>query len=254
MCLVKLESLGELYGTEIFAVDKLTGEMYTVIDGTAKSINLQAYVEEEPEELEGAIGFVPKDTSTPKDIEAPGIAQSQSSKPSELSPIDEWTEASSILTCKDFRENRKKFKETLSISSVGATPQEIMKEDMDRVYQKNACSQRLTMVYRNQEIEKGMAHTDLEREAIDEFYEEYRNKYAGKLEGWQDVIDIYAEQELQKIGEKKQYKEQQYKQSREKKRQRALRVYDSSGFRTIKCHHYTSWHSKKSITKSAGWY
>ena len=41
MCLVKLANLGDLYGTEIFAVDKVTGEMYAVIDGTAKSIDLQ---------------------------------------------------------------------------------------------------------------------------------------------------------------------------------------------------------------------
>ena len=46
MCLVKLENLGELYGTKIVTVDKLTGEMYAVIDGAAKSINLQAYIEE----------------------------------------------------------------------------------------------------------------------------------------------------------------------------------------------------------------
>ena len=42
MCLVKLANLGDLYGTEIFAVDKVTGEMYAVIDGAAKSIDLQA--------------------------------------------------------------------------------------------------------------------------------------------------------------------------------------------------------------------
>ena len=29
---------------------------------------------------------------------------------------------------------------------------------------------------------------NLEREAIDDFYEEYQNKYARKLEGWQEVI------------------------------------------------------------------
>ena len=108
------------------------------------------------------------------------------------------------MTRKDFRENRKKFKVTPSISSSGDTPQEIMKEDMDRAYKnKNASSQRLTMIYRNQEMEKRMAQTDLEREAIDDFYEEYMNKYARKPEGWEDVIDMYAEQELQMIEEEK---------------------------------------------------
>ena len=49
------------------------------------------------------------------------------------------------------------------------------------------------MIYRNHDIEKEMAHNDLEKEAIEDFYEEYRLKYARKLEGWQEVIDMYAE-------------------------------------------------------------
>ena len=48
-----------------------------MIDDTARKIDLQAYAEEEPERLEGAVGFVPKDTSTPKDSEAPGKPRSQ---------------------------------------------------------------------------------------------------------------------------------------------------------------------------------
>ena len=54
----------ELY---IYAVDKLTGEMYAMIDGTARKTDLQVYAEEEPEGLEEAVEFAPKDTSTPKD-------------------------------------------------------------------------------------------------------------------------------------------------------------------------------------------
>ena len=80
------------------------------------------------------------------------------------------------------------------------------------------------MIYKNCDIEKEMAHTDLEREAIEDFYEEYRLKYARKLEGWQEVIDMYAEQELQKIEEEKQYKEQMYKQQKEKEMQTMLRA------------------------------
>ena len=43
---------------------------------------------------------------------------------------------SSKLTCKDFRENRQRSNETPSISSAGETPQEIMTEEVDRVYKK----------------------------------------------------------------------------------------------------------------------
>ena len=89
MCQVKLESLAELYGTAIYAVDKLTGEMYAMIEDTARKIDLQAYAEEEPKGLEGAVGFVPKNTSTPKDLEAPGKPRSQGSRPSDLNTIDE---------------------------------------------------------------------------------------------------------------------------------------------------------------------
>ena len=47
-----------------------------------------------------------------------------------------------------------------------------------------------------------------------------------KLEGWQEVIDMYAEQELQKIEEEKQYKEQLYKQQKEKEMQAMLSSYN----------------------------
>ena len=80
------------------------------------------------------------------------------------------------------------------------------------------------MIYQNHDIEKEMAHADLEREAIEDFYEEYRLKYARRLEGWQEVIDMYVEQELQKIEEEKQYKEQKYRQQKEKEMQTMLRV------------------------------
>ena len=92
MCLVKLESLVELYGTAIYDVDKLTGEMYAIVDDTARKTGLQAYAEEEPEDLEEAVGFVPKDTLTPKEFEAPCKPRRQSSRPYELSIIDEQTE------------------------------------------------------------------------------------------------------------------------------------------------------------------
>ena len=92
MCLVKLANMFEIYGTEIFAVDKVTGEMYTVIDGTMSKIDLQAYLEDEMEDTQGVIGFAPTNTSTPKDVEMPGRIPSQSGKPSELSAIEEQSE------------------------------------------------------------------------------------------------------------------------------------------------------------------
>ena len=65
---------------------------------------------------------------------------------------------------------RKTMKETPSISSVGELAQEITKEEFDRAYKmKNACAQRLTIIYQNCDIEKEMAHTDLEKEAIVRF-------------------------------------------------------------------------------------
>ena len=117
-------------------------------------------LKEEPEGLEGAMGFVPKDTSTPKDLEAQDKSRSQGSRPPDLSSIDAQTETSSTkLTHKDFRENRQTFKETPSISSAGEISQEIIHmKEVDRAYRKkNACAQRLTMIYQNQAIEKEMA-------------------------------------------------------------------------------------------------
>ena len=37
-----------------------------------------------------------------------------------------------------------------------------------------------------------------------------------KLESWQEVIDMYAEQELQKAEEEKQYRDQKNKRQKEK--------------------------------------
>ena len=59
----------------------------------------------------------------------------------------------------------------------------------------------------------------MERQAIDHFYEEYKCKYTRKLEDWQEVIDMYADQELQKIEEEKRYKERQYLQQQERERE-----------------------------------
>ena len=55
------------------------------------------------------------------------------------------------------------------------------------------------------------------------FMKSIKNKDTRKLECWQEVIDMYAEQEFQKIEEEKQYKEQQYRQQKEMERQNALR-------------------------------
>ena len=58
------------------------------------------------------------------------------------------------------------------------------------------------MIFQNWNKEKELAQNDLEREGIDEFYKGYCAKYAAKLLSWQDVIDMYHGQELQKIQEK----------------------------------------------------
>ena len=65
----------------------------------------------------------------------------------------------------------------------------------------------MTTIFQNWNKEKEIAQNDLEREGIDEFYEGYCARYATKLLRWQDVIDMYHDQELQKIQEEKEMKE-----------------------------------------------
>ena len=217
--------MDELYGAEMLAVDKETGEMYAVVGGAVNKIELQIYMDEETKDSPGFDWFAPVDTSTPKDVGIPSKPWSQSGRPSELSVIEEQPESASILTRRNFRKNRRKFKETPSISSAGDVSQEITRDEVDREYKtKNACSQRLTMIYKNRDIEKEMVHTDLEREVIEDFYDKYHLKYVKKLDGWLEVIDMYAEQELQKIEEEKQYKEQRYKPQKEREKQAMLRA------------------------------
>ena len=109
----------------------------------------------------------------------------------------------------------------MSISSASEVTKEITKEQVDRAYKKKAtCSQRITTIFQNWNKEKELAQNDLEREGIDEFYEGYHAKYAAKLLSWQDVIDMYHDQELQKIQEEKEMKEKAYydQNSRERKK------------------------------------
>ena len=95
----------------------------------------------------------------------------------------------------------------MSISSASEITKEITREQVDRAYKKKAaCLQRITMIFQNWNKEKEPAQNDLEREGIDEFYEGYHAKYAAKLLSWQDVIDMYRDQELQKIQEEKEMK------------------------------------------------
>ena len=109
----------------------------------------------------------------------------------------------------------------MSISSASEITKEITKEQVDRAYKKKAtCSQRITTIFQNWNKEKELAQNDLEREGIDDFYEGYHAKYAAKLLSWQDVIDMYHDQELQKIQEEKEMKEKAYydQNSRERKK------------------------------------
>ena len=144
-----------------------------------------------------------------------------SERPPDLSTIAEQSKAGFRLTRDQFLQNRKQFKEALSISSAGEIIKEITKEQVDRAYKKKAaCSQRITTIFQNWNKEKELAQNDLEREGIDEFYEGYHAKYATKLLSWQDVIDMYRDQELQKIQEEKEMKEKAYydQNSRERKK------------------------------------
>ena len=220
MLLLKLDVLEEAYGTNIFAVDKVTAEVYSVLNNLVTPIGLQGYEEPGDVKPEGAVGFNPCSTSTPRKGE---VIQSvkPSEQPSDLSTILEQSEAGSRLTRDQFLQNRKQFKEVLSILSASEITKEITREQVDRAYKKKvACSQRITMIFQNWNKEKELVQNDLERERIDQFYKGYHAKYAAKLLSWQDVIDMYCDQELQKIQEEKEMKEKAYydQKSRERKK------------------------------------
>ena len=78
MLLLKLDMLEEAYGTNIFAVDKVTAEVYSVLNDVVTPIGLQGYEELGDVLPEGAIGFDPGSTSTPREGEV-----IQADKPSE---------------------------------------------------------------------------------------------------------------------------------------------------------------------------
>ena len=92
MCLGKLVSMDELYGTKIFTVDKITGEVNAVIEGAANRINLQAYTDDGMEGPSASVGFVPTDTLTPRNVEVSAKSKSQGSKLFDLSVIEEQHE------------------------------------------------------------------------------------------------------------------------------------------------------------------
>ena len=75
MLLLKLDMLEEAYGTNIFAVDKVMAE---VLNDVITPIDLQGYEELGDVSPEGAVGFNPGSTSTPREGEV-----MQADRPSE---------------------------------------------------------------------------------------------------------------------------------------------------------------------------
>ena len=69
MLLLKLNMLEEAYGTNIFAVDKVMAEVYSVLNDVVTPIGLQGYEELGDVLPEGAVGFDPVSTSTPQEGE-----------------------------------------------------------------------------------------------------------------------------------------------------------------------------------------
>ena len=78
MLLLKLDMLEEAYGTNIFAVDKVTAEVYSVLNDVVTPIGLQGYEEPGDVQPEGAVGFDLGSTFMPREGEVV-----QSVKPSE---------------------------------------------------------------------------------------------------------------------------------------------------------------------------
>ena len=97
MLLLKLDMLEEAYGTNIFAVDKVMAEVYSVLNDVVTPIGLQGYEELGDVPPEGAVGFNPGSTSTPREGEVVQ-ADRPSKRLSDLSTILEQSDAGSRLT------------------------------------------------------------------------------------------------------------------------------------------------------------
>ena len=69
MLLLKLDMLEEAYGTNIFAVDEVMAEVYSVLNDVITPIGLQGYEELGDVPPEEAVGFDPGSTSTPREGE-----------------------------------------------------------------------------------------------------------------------------------------------------------------------------------------
>ena len=69
MLLLKLDMLEEACGTNIFVVDKVTAEVYSVLNDVVTPIGLQGYEELGDVPPEEAVGFDPGSTSTPREGE-----------------------------------------------------------------------------------------------------------------------------------------------------------------------------------------
>ena len=149
MLLLTINSLKETYGTGTFAIDKVTAEVYSVKNDQVTPIGLQGYPEQEEGPLEGAVGFAPQSTSTPKEEEIQ-LKTNVLMRPSELSTIQEQSEFGMHLSREQFTQHQKQFKDQASISSASNIIHEITKEQVDRAYKKKAaCSQWLTMIFQN---------------------------------------------------------------------------------------------------------
>ena len=106
MLLLTINSLKETYGTGTFAIDKVTAEVYSVKDDQVTPIGLQGYPEQEERHLEGAVGFAPQGTSTPREEET-SVKTGIPTCPPELSTIQEQSEVGTQLSRAQFLQNRK---------------------------------------------------------------------------------------------------------------------------------------------------
>ena len=118
----------EAYGTKTFAIDKVIAEVYAVRGDQVMPIGLQGYSQQEKQPLEGAVGFAPQGTSTPREQET-SVKTGIPTCPLELSTIQEQSKVGTQLSRAQFLQNRKQFRDQVSISSASEI---IMKSQKNR--------------------------------------------------------------------------------------------------------------------------
>ena len=214
MSILRIPNLKKMYGTMEFAIDRTTGQLYTIEDIDVTPINLFGGIpDEDPSGQTTESIWVPSKmphaTSTPiTDVSGsiPRTLMSQDSVPLPTPKMptthqEEKGTSTSSSTIGDFPATSKLF--NINRANVGATSSVSSLEEGEGIFNEDEyeravsriekINKKITTLIRNWNEESKLAKTSSQVVEIDEFYRTYMDQYNARQKALERVMEIYEE-------------------------------------------------------------